>query len=144
MFQRSLRAGNTNQSDDMCFGSTIAGGNVAACVGAKAKISASGAATFTTLTLGSSSVLPILSGTTGSIGGSLLAPGACVAGTATVTGATTSMATAASPSSDPDSTLSTGIAIYSFVSASNTATVRVCALVSVTPAATTYNVRVIQ
>lgn len=86
----------------------------------------------------------LLTGTTGSIGGSLLAPGACVAGTATVTGATTSMTSAASPSADPDSTLSTGIAIYSFVSASNTVTVRVCALVSVTPAATTYNVRVIQ
>lgn len=88
--------------------------------------------------------LPTLSGTTASIGGSLLLAGACAAGTATVAGATTSMAATASPSSDPDSSLSTGAAIYAFVSSSNTVTVRICAIVSVTPASTTYNVRVIQ
>lgn len=90
------------------------------------------------------STSPILAGTTGSIGGSALLAGQCSAGTATVTGATTSMTATASPSSDPDSNLSTGVGIYSFVSASNTVTVRVCAIVAVTPAATTYNVRVIQ
>lgn len=85
----------------------------------------------------------ILTGTTGSIGGSALAAGACAAGTATVTGATTAMAVSTSPSADPDSTLTTGVAMYAFVSASNTVTVRVCAIVAVTPTATTYNVRVI-
>lgn len=85
-----------------------------------------------------------LSGTTASIGGSPLLAGACAAGTATVTGATSAMVASASPSSDPDSTLSTGIAIYAFVSSTNTVTVRVCAIVAVTPTATTYNVRVLQ
>jgi len=93
--------------------------------------------------VGLSSSLP-LSGTTGSIGGSALLAGACAVGTATVTGATTSMVATTSPSSDPDSTLTTGVAIYSFVSAADTVTVRICAIVAVTPAATTYNVRVIQ
>lgn len=86
----------------------------------------------------------ILSGTTGSIGGGALIPGACVAGTATVTGATSSMVATASPSADPDSSLSTGISIYAFVSAADTVTVRVCAIVAVTPTAVTYNARVIQ
>lgn len=86
----------------------------------------------------------VLSGTTGSIGGSALLAGACAAGTVTVTGATTSMVATASPSTDPDSTLTTGVAIYAFVSSSNTVTVRICAIVAVTPAASTYNVRVLQ
>lgn len=104
----------------------------------------SGTLNAAALNLGGISIKPILSGTTAAIGGSLLAPGACAAGTATVTGATSSMVATASPSADPDSTLSTGIAIYSFVSGSNTVTVRVCAIVSVTPTSLTYNVRVQQ
>jgi hypothetical protein len=86
----------------------------------------------------------VLSGTTGTIGGSLLAAGACAVGTATITGATSAMVASASPSADPDSTLSTGIAIYAFISSANTATVRECAIVAVTPAAVTFNVRVLQ
>jgi hypothetical protein len=89
-------------------------------------------------------VLSPLTGTTAAIGGSALLAGQCSAGTATVTGATTSMAVAVSPSSDPDSNLSAGIGIYGFVSSSNTVTVRVCAIVAVTPSSVTYNVRVIQ
>lgn len=92
---------------------------------------------------GSEKPLVPLSGTTSAIGGSALLAGQCAAGTATVTGATGSMTAMASPSSDPDSVLSTGIAIYSFVSSSNTVTVRVCAIVAVTPASVTYNIRVI-
>ena len=91
-----------------------------------------------------SGVSPVLSGTTASLGGSALLAGACTAGTVTVTGATSSMVATASPSSDPDSVLSTGIAIYAFVSSANTVTVRICAIVAVTPTATTYNVRVLQ
>ncbi len=86
----------------------------------------------------------VLSGTTAAIGGGALTPGSCVAGTVTVTGATSAMVATASPSTDPDSTLSTGVAIYSFVSATNTVTVRICAIVAVTPTAVTYNVRVLQ
>jgi len=89
-------------------------------------------------------VSPVLSGTTAAIGGSALLAGQVAQGTVTIAGATTSMVATASPSSDPDSSLSTGIAIYAFVSAANTVTVRVCAIVAVTPAAVTYNVRVIQ
>lgn len=85
-----------------------------------------------------------LAGTTGSIGGGALLAGACASGTATVTGATSSMAVAVSPNGDPDSNLATGIAFYAFVSATNTVTVRVCAIVAVTPTARTYNVRVLQ
>jgi hypothetical protein len=88
------------------------------------------------------SIVPLV-GTSASIGGSALAAGACSAGTATVTGAAAGMASIATPNADPDSTLTTGIAIYSFISASNTVTIRVCAIVAVTPTATTYNVRVI-
>lgn len=104
----------------------------------------SGTINLAAINLGGAAIKPTLSGTTAAIGGSLLAPGACVAGTVTVTGATSAMTATASPSADPDSTLSTGIAIYSFVSSSNTVTVRICAIVSVTPASVTYNVRVIQ
>lgn len=86
----------------------------------------------------------VLSGTTAAIGGSALLAGACAAGTVTVTGAASSMVATASPSADPDSTLATGVAIYAFVSAANTVAVRVCAIVAVTPAAVTYNVRVLQ
>lgn len=86
----------------------------------------------------------VLSGTSASLGGSALLAGACTAGTVTVTGARSTMVATASPSADPDSTLSTGIAIYAFVSSNDTVTVRICAIVAVTPAATTYNVRVLQ
>lgn len=86
----------------------------------------------------------VLSGTTAAIGGSALLAGACAAGTVTVTGAASTMVSTASPSADPDSALATGIAIYAFVSSANTVTVRVCAIVAVTPAAVTYNVRVLQ
>jgi len=88
--------------------------------------------------------LPILIGTTSAIGGGALTPGACAAGTATVTGARSTMVATASPSADPDSVLSTGIAFYAFVSSNDTVTVRVCAIVAVTPASVTYNVRVVQ
>lgn len=84
-----------------------------------------------------------LSGTTAAIGGSVLAAGACSAGTVTITGAATTMVATASPSADPSPTLTTGVSIYAFVSAANTVTVRVCALAAVTPAAVTYNVRVL-
>lgn len=96
------------------------------------------------LTVGGTSVLPTLSGTTSAIGGSPLLAGACAAGTVTVTGATSSMVATTSPAADPDSVLSTGIAIYAFVSSADTVTVRVCAIVAVTPAAVAYNVRIIQ
>jgi len=82
----------------------------------------------------------VLSGTTGSLGGSALTAGTCSSTTVTISGATTSMTATASPSSDPGS----GYYWLAFVSASNTVTVRICAAASGTPTSTTYNVRVIQ
>ena len=82
----------------------------------------------------------VLTGTSGSLGGSALTAGTCSGTTVTVSGATTSMTATTSPSSDPGS----GFYWLAFVSASNTVTVRICAAASGTPSATTYNVRVIQ
>lgn len=87
---------------------------------------------------------PVLRGVTGSIGGGALAAGQCATGNATVTGATTAMAASASPSADPDPSLSTGVVWDAFVASANTVTVRVCGLVIVTPSATTYQVAVNQ
>lgn len=89
--------------------------------------------------------LNILSGTSGSIGGSLLAAGACASGTVSITGATTSMAAVASPAggADPSNGGILGVAIDARVSSSNIVTVSVCSPVAGTPAAATYNVRVI-
>lgn len=87
-----------------------------------------------------SGVNPILSGTTGSIGGGLLAAGSCASGTVAVTNSTTSMTVSISPNTYPGD----GSTWYGYVSANGTVTVKVCALVAVTPSASTYNVRVIQ
>ncbi|WP_175760569.1 hypothetical protein [Burkholderia anthina] len=82
-----------------------------------------------------------LVGTTGSIGGSALAAGACATGTATVSGATAGMAIVATPVTYPGAGFDWQ---RSYVSSANTVTVQVCADVAGTPTATTYNVRVIQ
>lgn len=84
----------------------------------------------------------LLRGVTGNIGGGALTAGQCASGNATVTGATTAMSASASPVADPDPSLSTGVVWDAFVSSANTVTVRVCGLVLVTPAATTYQVSV--
>jgi hypothetical protein len=85
-------------------------------------------------------VLPNLSGTTGSIGGSALAAGACSSGTVAVTGATTSMSVVASPATYPGD----GNFWEGYVSAAGTVTVKVCASIAATPTASAYNVRVLQ
>jgi hypothetical protein len=83
-----------------------------------------------------------LSGTTSSIGGSLLTANTCTPGTATVTGATTSMVADTSPVTYPGD----GFSWSAQVTGSNTVTVRVCNTTNnnATPVASTYNVRVIQ
>ncbi|MGB7547922.1 MAG: hypothetical protein WBM14_09240 [Terracidiphilus sp.] len=81
-----------------------------------------------------------LAGTTGSIGGSALAAGACTSGTVSIAGATTSMAVTATPATYPGD----GMAWRPYVSAAGTVTVKVCADVAGTPTASAYNVRVIQ
>lgn len=82
-----------------------------------------------------------LKGTTGSIGGSALLLGGCTSGTATVTGASPGMPVEVSPS-DGTNIQAVGTVVSGNVTSSNTVTVNVCALLSVTPTAKTYNVRV--
>lgn len=77
-------------------------------------------------------------GVTASIGGSALLAGACASGTVAVTGATTAMATVASPVTYPGN----GMVWSAQVTAPAVVTVRVCAITAGTPAASTYQVRV--
>jgi hypothetical protein len=88
----------------------------------------------------------VLTGTTGSIGGSALTAGACASGTASVAGATTGMSVSVSPAGgvDPTNSNALGVVWQGYVSAANTVTVKVCAPIAGTPAAAAYNVRVIQ
>jgi hypothetical protein len=82
-----------------------------------------------------------ISCTTGSIGGSLLAVGASASGTATCTGATTSMVCQAQ-ASDGTNMAALGASPMCTVTASGVATVNLVAIVALTPAAKTYSVRV--
>lgn len=81
-----------------------------------------------------------LSGTSSSIGGSLLVAGTCASTTATITGATTSMVAIANPTTYPGD----GTIWRAYVSNTDTVTIKVCALVLATPTASTYRIRVIQ
>jgi hypothetical protein len=90
------------------------------------------------LTCGTSGA-PMLNGATASLGGGLLAAGGCSTGTATVTGATTSMTAVATPTTFPGN----GNVWMARVSAADTVTVYLCAMVLGTPTASVYNVRVI-
>lgn len=83
---------------------------------------------------------PVLSGTTGSIGGGALLAGACTSGTVSVTSSTTAMSVVATPVTYPGD----GTYWMGYVSTNGTVTVKVCAAVALTPGATNYNVRVIQ
>jgi len=84
----------------------------------------------------------VLKGTTGSIGGGALLVGASASGTATVTGATTGMVCDAQ-ASDGTNMATVGAAVSCTVTATNTATVNVVAIIALTPASKTYTVRVI-
>ena len=80
-----------------------------------------------------------LIGTTGTIGGSSLAAGACAIGTVAVVGATTAEVVAVSPVTSPG----TNVVWEGYVSSAGTATVSACMITAGTPVATAYNVRVI-
>lgn len=80
----------------------------------------------------------ILTSTSGSMGGSLLLVGACISSTTSVPGATTGMVADITPTTNPG----TGALWYGYVSAPDVVTVKVCALVALTPVASTYNIRV--
>jgi hypothetical protein len=84
-----------------------------------------------------------LTGTTGSIGGGALLAGTTTSGTATVTGATVGM-TCIAQANDGTNVVALGGQVGCTVTATNTVTVNVSALVALTPPAKTYSVRVIQ
>ena len=81
----------------------------------------------------------ILTGSTGSIGGSLLTALSCTSGTATVTGVTTGMTIAVTPVTYPGDDFTW----QAYVSGTDTVTVKLCSLATLTPTASVYNVRVI-
>lgn len=81
-----------------------------------------------------------LSATTAAIAPGILVAGSCGSGTVSVASSTTSMTVSVSPNTYPGD----GVLFYGYVSANGTVTVKVCALVGLTPTSSTYNVRVIQ
>jgi hypothetical protein len=83
----------------------------------------------------------LLSGVTGSIGGSLLSIGASTTGTATVNGAVTGQPCIAS-ASDGTNMLTLGLIVHCDVTSTNTVTVTLYAIVALTPASKTYNVTI--
>jgi hypothetical protein len=92
-------------------------------------------------TIAQTSQLP-LRATSASIGGSSVNAGQCASGMVSVKDATTSMVVGATPVADPGA----AFIPWAFVSSASTVTVRVCnfSSSSATPAATKYNIRVIQ
>jgi hypothetical protein len=73
--------------------------------------------------------LPALTATTASIGGSILIAGACTTGTVAVPGATTSMVALVDPQTYPgDGTIWDGQ-----VTSAGTVTVKICAIIGITP-----------
>lgn len=84
---------------------------------------------------------PYMNGTTGSIGGSVLIAGACSTGTVTVNGAAVGMPVLVS-ASDGTNIPALGVNLSGTVTAANTVSVSVCAIVALTPTAKTYSVRV--
>jgi hypothetical protein len=105
-----------------------------------AKLQVTGGTATDTLILNSATVLPVLTGTTGSIGGSALLAGQDATGTVAIAGVTTAMAVDASPVTYPGA----GVFWNGYVSSAGTVTVAVGAAIALTPAASNYNIRVTQ
>lgn len=72
------------------------------------------------------------------MGGSLLLAGGCQSQDVTVTGATVGMGVNVNPTTDPGG----GSTQYAWVNAANTVRVRVCGIIAITPASTTYQIKV--
>jgi hypothetical protein len=100
----------------------------------------SGGAVDCNTVLTNGTMAAVLTGTSASIGGSALSSGQCTSGTVTVTGATISMVSRSTPTTYPGD----GYLWESYISATNTVTLKICALIDGTPTASTYNVRVLQ
>lgn len=106
-----------------------------------------GSSTFTgtagqtyTFPAATSTLSAVLSATTGTITPGAILAGVCANGTVAVTGATTAMTVSVSANTYPGD----GTLYYGYVSVNGTVTVKVCAVVALTPVASTYNVRVTQ
>lgn len=84
--------------------------------------------------------LPSLNGVTIPLGGNLLLLGSCISTDTTVLGAKVGMAVSVSPQTNPGA----GALWLGFVSAADTVTTKVCALIALTPANMVYNIRVVQ
>lgn len=84
-----------------------------------------------------------LKGTTGNIGGSLLAIGGVASGTVTISGAVAGSPCIAS-TSDGTNILGLGADVSCTVTSANTATVTVAAIVALTPPSKTYSVTIPQ
>lgn len=78
--------------------------------------------------------------TSASLGGGALIAGACASNATTVSGAETTMVAMASPNTYPGD----GNVWSAQVTAPNTVTTRICAIIAATPTASTYNIRVIR
>ena len=92
------------------------------------------------VTVGGVAVSTAISATSASIGGGALIAGACATTATTVTGATVGMVVVSTPNTFPG----TGNLWSSYISAVNTVTTEICAVVAATPTASTYNLRVLQ
>lgn len=79
-------------------------------------------------------------GTSGSLGGSVMTVGQTVKVTVAITGATTAMVAVCSPVTYPGD----GFVFYAYVSAPNTVTVCLTCVLAGTPASSIYNVRLLQ
>lgn len=101
-------------------------------------VKAAASPSFAGLTVAGAAISPALSGSTGTITPGALLAGVCAGGTATVTGATTAMAATATPVTYPGD----GTVWLAYVSSADTVTVKVCAIVALTPVASVYRVRV--
>lgn len=120
-------------------------GELATGIGASGALSCTASPTVTTLNattvnIGGTAVSPSLTGTTPGIGGGALLAGGCTSGTVAVTGSTTAMAVAVTPNTYPGD----GTLYYGYVSTNGTVTVKVCAIVALTPVSSSYNVKVVQ
>ena len=93
-----------------------------------------------TAALGFTPAAAALSGTSASLGGAALLAGAVATGTVTITGAAVGMTVNITPNTYPGD----AIDWRGYVSAVNTVTVIVSAIIAATPTASTYNVRVTQ
>ena len=90
------------------------------------------------LTFAGNVVPSALNATSASLGGSALLAGQCSSNTTTVTGATTAMVCLTDPTTYPGD----GAFWDCTVTSANTVTTKVCAVVSLTPTASTYNIKV--